>query len=151
MKPLRCALRFAFVLLAASVQAQTTATDPWVRATVSPAQKATGLFVQLQSVQGGRLVAAASPAAGLVEIHEMKLVDGVMRMRALPDGLALPAGEPVSLKPGGLHIMLIDLKQPIKEGEAVPVTLTVEGKDGRRETLQLSAPARLMAAPMKSH
>jgi copper(I)-binding protein len=47
--------------------------------------------------------------------------------------------------------MLIDLKQPIKEGEAVPVTLTVEGKDGRRETLQLSAPARLMAAPMKSH
>lgn len=136
-------------LLAGAALAQTSATEPWVRATVSPAQKATGLFVQLTSPQGGRLVAASSPAAGLVEIHEMKLVDGVMRMRALPDGLPLPAGEAVALKPGGLHIMLIDLKQPIKEGDLVPVTLTVEGQGGARETLQLQAPARLMAAPMK--
>lgn len=129
--------------------AQTTATDPWVRGTLSPAQKATGLFVQLQSAKEARLVAAASPVAGVVEIHEMAMVDGVMRMRALKDGLALPAGQAVALKPGSYHVMLIDLKQPLKPGDTVPVTLTVRGADGKDETLTLQAPVRQSAMPMK--
>lgn len=129
--------------LALPAWAQTTATEPWVRGTVSPAQKATGLFVQLQSAQGGRLVSVSSPVAGLVEIHEMKVEGGVMKMRAIP-GLDLPAGQAVALKPGGYHVMLLDLKQPLKAGDTVPFTLVIEGKDQRRETLSLQAPVRAM-------
>lgn len=73
-----------------------------------------------------RLVSARSPAAGRVEIHEMKMEGEVMRMRELGDGLPLPAGARVELKPGGTHLMLMELKAPLVEGETVPVTLTFE-------------------------
>ncbi|MBN8504674.1 MAG: copper chaperone PCu(A)C [Burkholderiales bacterium] len=149
MKTCLPALTLVACCLVGSAMAQTTATEPWVRGTLSPAQKATGLFVQLQNAQGARLVTAASPAAGIVEIHEMAMVDGVMRMRALKDGLELPAGQTVHLKPGGYHVMLIDLKQPLKEGDTVPVTLTLKGKNGKDEVLSLQAPVRQSAAPMK--
>ena len=136
------ALILALIALQAQAQTQTQATDPWVRAPVSPAQKATGLFVTLQSPVATRLVEARSPVAGLVEIHEMTMQDGVMRMRALKDGLALPAGQSVLLRPGGYHVMLIDLKQPLKQGDEVPVTLVLKGADGKTETLELRAPVR---------
>nr|WP_240668545.1 copper chaperone PCu(A)C [Piscinibacter defluvii] len=125
------------------VLAQTTVKDAWVRGTV-PEQKATGAFMQLQSTQGGKLVSASSPVAGVVEIHEMAMEGNTMKMRAVP-GLELPAGKTVELKPGGYHVMLMDLKQPLKNGESVPLTLVVEGKDGRRETLELKAPVKALA------
>ena len=128
---------------APSVLAQTTVKDAWVRGTV-PEQKATGAFMQLQSTQGGKLVSAASPVAGVVEIHEMAMEGNTMKMRAVP-GLELPAGKTVELKPGGYHVMLMDLKQPLKNGESVPLTLVVEGRDGRRETLELKAPVKALA------
>ena len=131
-------------LLAGAALAQTSATEPWVRATVSPAQKATGLFVQLTSTADARLVAAASPVAGVAEIHEMAMEGNVMKMRAVP-GLDLPAGKAVELKPGGYHVMLMDLKQVLKDGDNVEVTLTVEGKDKKRETLVVKAPVRPLA------
>ncbi|HJV52559.1 MAG TPA: copper chaperone PCu(A)C [Noviherbaspirillum sp.] len=129
-------------LTATSAFAQITVTNPWVRATV-PHQKATGAFMQITAVQGARLVDARSPAAGSVEIHEMSLQENVMKMRAIPS-LELPAGKQVELKPGGYHLMFFDLKQPIKEGDVVPVTLIVEGKDKRREAVELQVPARAM-------
>ena len=98
--------------IATTVCAQTTAADPWVRGTVAQ-QKATGLFVELTSAQGGRLVSASSPVATAVEVHEMAMNSNVMTMRALPDGLPLPAGKRVALKPGGHHLMLLGLKQPL--------------------------------------
>ena len=124
--------------------AQTTVKDAWVRGTV-PQQMATGLFAQITSAQGGRLVSAASPVAGVVEIHEMSMDGNVMKMRPVPNGLALPPGKAVELKPGGYHVMLMDLKQPLKAGDTVPLTLVIEGADGKRETLQLQAPVKAPA------
>ncbi|BDI06398.1 copper chaperone PCu(A)C [Sphaerotilus microaerophilus] len=140
----------AALALCGAAQAEVTAKDAWVRATVAQ-QKATGLFVQLTSSTDARLVAVGSPAAGVVELHEMAMEGNVMKMRAVP-GLDLPAGKTVELKPGGYHVMLMDLKQPIKDGDLVEVTLTIEGKDKKRETLTLKAPARPLAArPMDAH
>jgi periplasmic copper chaperone A len=135
----------ALCLLGGAAQAQVSATEPWVRAPVSAAQKATGLFVTLQAAKDSRLVEARSPAAAVVEIHEMKMDEGVMRMRALKDGLALPAGQPVLLRPGGYHVMLIGLKQPLKQGDEVAFTLVMKGADGKTEELALRAPVRAQA------
>ncbi len=149
MSPLHTVLAaLAFTPVAAL--AQTTVTDAWVRATVAQ-QKATGLFAQITSAQGGRLVAASSPMAGVVEIHEMKMEGDVMRMRAVPE-LALPAGRAVALKPGGYHVMLMDLKQALKAGDSVPVTLVVQGADMKRETIEIKAAVRAAAAaPAHEH
>lgn len=127
-----------------SAHAQVTVKDPWVRATVS-AQKATGAFMQITSAQDARLVEARSPVAGVVEIHEMAMEKDVMKMRALPNGLALPAGKTVELKSGGYHVMLMDLKQQMKDGDTVPLTLVVEGKDKKRTTIEVKAPVKPLA------
>lgn len=114
--------------------------DPWVRATVAP-QKSTGAFMQLTAAKSLKVVSASSPVAAAVEIHEMKMADGVMKMRAV-DALPLPAGQAVALKPGSYHVMLMGLKGPIKAGETVPLTLTVEGEDKQRTTVEIKAEAR---------
>lgn len=101
--------------------------QPWTRAT-PPGAKAAGGFVTI--VNGGeeddRLVSAEAAFAGRVELHTMDMTDGVMKMRHLPDGIPVSAGETVSLAPGGLHVMFMELKKPIAEGAPVPVTLTFE-------------------------
>ncbi|MFG6431747.1 copper chaperone PCu(A)C [Roseateles sp. LYH14W] len=128
------------LLVSFAAQAQVKVDDPWVRATVAP-QKATGAFMQLTSPKAVKVVAASSPVAAMVEIHEMKMDDGVMKMRAV-DALPLPAGQAVALKPGGYHVMLMGLKGQIKAGDAVPLTLTVEGEDGKRTAVEVKAQAR---------
>jgi copper(I)-binding protein len=133
----------------APAQAQVTVQDAWVRATV-PQQKATGLFASVTSAKGGRVVAASSPVAEVVEIHEMAMDNQVMRMRAIP-ALELPAGKAVELKPGGFHVMLMGLKQQVKEGDTVPVTLVVEAADGKRENVEVKAPARTLNAGSGGH
>lgn len=125
--------------------AQTTVKEPWVRGTVAQ-QKASGMFVQITSATGGKLVSASSPVAGVVEIHEMAMEGNVMKMRALPSGLDLPAGKTVELKPGGYHVMLLELKQQLKDGDTVPVTLVVQGADGKKETIEVKAPVRPLGA-----
>src|SRR5690606_33096393 len=95
-----------------------------------------------------RLVSAASPVAGVVEIHEMVMDKDVMKMSPV-SGLDLPAGQAVELKPGGYHVMLMDLRQQVKVGDEVPLTLTIENKDGSRTTLELKAATRPLNAPMK--
>lgn len=131
------------MLLAAATAAgaQTTVKDAWIRGTV-PQQRATGLFAQITSAQGGRLVSITSPAAGVAELHEMALDGNVMKMRALPGGLELPPGKLVELKPGGYHVMLLELKQPLNAGDQVPVTLVFEGADRQRETVELKVPVK---------
>jgi periplasmic copper chaperone A len=130
----------AALLTSIAAFAQVKVDDPWVRATVAP-QKATGAFMQLTAAKPLKVVAASSPVAGVVEIHEMKMDDGVMKMRAI-DALSLPAGQAVALKPGSYHVMLMGLKAQIKAGETVPLTLTVEGEDGKRTVLEVKAQAR---------
>lgn len=134
----------ALLMVAAPGRAQITVTEAWVRGTV-PGMKATGAFMRIESRADTRLVAAASPAAPLVEIHEMAMVDNVMRMRAIP-GLAVPAGRPVELRPGGYHVMLMDLPRPIERGTTVPITLTFQSGDGRRETVKVAAEVRPLAS-----
>ena len=149
MTPLRLSFLAAALFLTLPAAAQVTVTGPWVRGTVA-GQMATGAFMQLKSAKDARLVEARSPVAGVVEIHEMALVDNIMRMRAVP-ALDLPAGRAVELKPGGYHVMLMDLKQQVKEGEVVPVSLVIES-GGRRETIEVKASVRAPTArsdPMK--
>ena len=141
----------ALFAVTAGAHAQTTVAEPWVRGTVAQ-QKATGMFAQITSSKGGKLVSASSPAAGVVEIHEMSMDGNVMKMRALPNGLDLPAGKAVALKPGGYHLMLMDLKQALKAGDTVPITLVVQSADGRQERVEVNAPVKaLNAAPAKEH
>ena len=137
----------ALCLLAAAAQgavAQTTVKDAWVRGTVEP-QRATGAFMKITSAQGGKLVAVESPVAGVVEVHAMSMQGDVMSMHAVPD-LALPPGRTVDLKPGGYHVMMMDLKQALKAGDVVPLTLVIEGKDGKRETIEVKASVRALSA-----
>jgi len=152
MTPLRTAgAAIAALFIALPAAAQVTVTDAWVRGTVA-GQMATGAFMKLQSAKDARLLEAASPVAGVVEIHEMALENNIMRMRAVP-ALPLPAGRTVELKPGGYHVMLMDLKQQMKEGEVVPVTLVFETA-GKRETIEVKAPVRAPTARnemMKKH
>jgi copper(I)-binding protein len=105
--------------------------------------------MQITSVQDARLVEASSPVAGVVEVHEMVMEKDVMKMRAVK-GLDLPAGKTVELKPGGYHVMLMDLKQQMKEGDTVPVTLVVEGKDKKRSTIEVKAPVKPLATASKA-
>ena len=142
------------VLIAAlgafAAQAQTTVKEAWIRGTVAQ-QKATGMFAQITSASGGKLVSASSPVAGVVEIHEMVMDKDLMKMRAI-NGLELPAGKAVELKPGGYHVMLMQLKQQLKEGDSVPVTLVIQGKDGKQESVEVKAPMKaLNAAPDHKH
>jgi len=135
----------ALLALAASAQAQTTIKDAWVRGTVAQ-QKASGAFMHITSAQGGKLLSVSSPVAGVAEIHEMAMQGDTMRMRAVP-ALELPAGKAVELKPGGYHLMLMDLKQQLKAGDSVPLTLVVEGKDGKRETVAVQATVKALGDP----
>ncbi|QND51594.1 copper chaperone PCu(A)C [Phyllobacterium sp. 628] len=96
----------------------------YARATL-PGAKVGGGYVSITNGarEADRLLGGSSPAAGRVEVHEMKMEGEVMKMRKLADGVEIPAGGIVRLAPGGLHLMLIDIKAPLKEGETIPVTL----------------------------
>ena len=137
------------LFIATAAQAQVVVGEPWVRATV-PQQNGTGAFMQLTSETDTKLVDADSPVAKYVEVHEMAMEDNVMKMRQI-QGLELPAGQTVELKPGGYHIMLIDLHGQVKEGEQVPLTLIFEGTDGQRSSIDIQAPVRPLASPANGH
>ena len=126
--------------------AEVTVAEAWVRATV-PQQKATGAFMHLKSDTDARLVAAESPVAAVVEIHEMVMENDVMKMREIPGGLEIAKGRTMSLKPGGYHVMLMDLKQQIKGGDTVPVTLTFEEIGSKKRfTQEVKAPVTALGA-----
>ncbi len=139
------ALAIAALLAAASSHAEVSVKDAWVRATV-PQQKSSGAFMQLSATADTRLVEVKSSVAKIVEIHEMKMAGDVMQMKAVP-GVDLPAGKAIELKPGGYHVMLMDLKQQLKVGDTVPLTLVVEGRDKKRETIEVKAVVRALSAP----
>jgi copper(I)-binding protein len=125
-----------------------TVTDAWARATVQ-GQKATGAFMKLTAKDNAKLLGASSPVAGVVEIHEMKMEKDVMKMAALPNGLDLPAGKAVELRPGSYHVMLMDLKSPLAKDSSVPVTLTFQDAKGAKSTLELKVPVSPQAPVMQ--
>ena len=128
------------IALALNAAAAVTATDAWVRGTV-PAQKVTGAFLTLESSEDARVVGVSTPAAKTAEIHESGMDHGTMRMKAV-DFVALPAGKRIELKPGGYHVMLVDLTRPLAAGDLVPLTFTVEDSRGKRSTFEVKAEVR---------
>ncbi len=119
---------FAATLIAGAAWAQPVdVQNAWARATV-PGQKTSGAFMVLKSAQPLRLIGVTSPVAGIAELHEMKLDGNVMRMRGV-EALELPAAKAVELKPGGYHLMLMDLRQPLKSGSTIPLVLRFQGAD----------------------
>tara|TARA_R100000306_G_C4382225_1_gene146057 strand:- start:7893 stop:8801 length:909 start_codon:yes stop_codon:yes gene_type:complete len=142
--PVRAIFAACTLFFTISAHAQVTVDEPWVRATV-PQQQATGAFMRLSAQTDSALVQAESPAAEHVEIHEMTMDKDIMTMRQIPR-LALPAGQTVALKPGGFHIMLINLKEQAREGEHIPLTLTFEHADGEREVVNIKAPVRALTS-----
>ena len=133
-------LAAASLVTTSAAFAQVTVADPWIRATV-PAQKTAGAFMQLRSPKATRLVDVQSPVAGRAEIHQMDMQGQTMRMQKV-DGIDLPAGQPVNLSSGGYHVMLFDLKQQLKEGEQVPLTLVFSGPDKKRESVTVQVPVK---------
>ena len=128
-------------LLAASgvAHAEVTVKDAWVRGTV-PAQTTTGAFMTITSTAEAKLVGAASPVAKMVEIHESMMHGSTAHMQEVT-AVPLPAGKPVQLKPGAHHVMLMGVSKPLKPGETVPLTLTIEEK-GKRSTVEVKAAVR---------
>ena len=102
-------------------------TQAWSRATPNGAKIGSGYFtIENKGTAADRLIGVSAEVAGKVEVHEMAMNNGVMTMRPLDKGLAIDAGKTVKLAPGGYHLMMFDLKSPLKQGDAVPVTLEFE-------------------------
>ncbi|MGH8844812.1 MAG: copper chaperone PCu(A)C [Advenella sp.] len=142
------ALLSTFMVASASY-AQVTVDDPWVRATVSQ-QTSTGVFMRLTAKSDSKLVKAATPVADHVELHKMTMEHDIMKMRQIPE-LALVAGQPVALEPGGYHIMLIGLNKQINAADIIPMTLTFEDNDGNRTQTQIQAIARSLHGGHSNH
>ena len=130
--------------LALPALAQTPVSDAWVRASV-PHQQSTGAFMVLTASSDSKLVGVASPVAKTVQVHEMTMNGDVMGMREVK-AVELPAGKAVTLDPNGLHVMLMGLHNQVKEGEKVPLTLTIEDAKGAKETLEVQAQVRALNA-----
>jgi hypothetical protein len=140
MKLNRSIIAAALVLAAQpAMAANISVDDAWARATM-PGQKVSAAYMQIRSDAPARVLSASSPAVPRVEVHEMKMDDGVMRMREIK-AIELPAGKTVSLEPGGLHIMLMNLPKPIAAGDVIPLTLVIESR-GKQQTVEVKAEAR---------
>ena len=118
--------------------------NAWARASVA-GQQASGAFMRLTAQEPLKLVGVQTSAAGVAEVHEMKMDGDVMRMRAI-EALDLPKDVAVDLKPGGYHLMLQQLKAPLVKDTQVPVTLIFKDAKGAESRLNLELPVR-MAAP----
>lgn len=145
LKSLMSAVALAAVALSASAQsAGVEVQNAWARATVK-GQMATGAFMTLSAKDGAKLVGASSPVAGVAQVHEMKMDAGVMKMNEVKGGLELPAGKAVELKPGGYHVMLMDLKEPLLKDTTVPLTLVFKDAKGVESKVELKLPVATTA------
>lgn len=126
----------------------------WVRATVQ-GQLGSGAYMNLTASTGTQLVGVSTPSAAVAELHEMRMDGDIMKMRAVP-ALDLPAGKTVQLKPGGYHLMLMELKQPLAKGSSMPLTLHLKdakGVESRQEikVQVMTAAPGASAAPPSAH
>lgn len=113
----------------------------WVRATPPGAPAGAAYFTLTNPRKTpDRLLGGSAPGVKRVEVHEMSVTGGIMRMRPLTDGLTIPAGGTVALKPGGYHIMLIGLNSPLKAGDELRLTLRFERAGPVTVTLPIKAP-----------
>lgn len=143
----------ASLALAAEVTAGSlTITGGFSRATLPNAPVGGGfLTITNTGSEDDRLISATSPVAGEVQIHEMKMEGDVMKMAQLPDGLPIPAGQTVTLQPGGFHLMFMQLKQALVEGTKLPVTLTFEKAGSIEVELDIEGIAATAPAHQMNH
>jgi len=135
---------------AASAYADVTISQPWIRGMVA-GQSNTAFYASIESTEATRLAGLSSPVAKKIEIHEMVMDGGVMKMHPV-ESLELPANKVVELKPGGYHAMLIDVSKPLAKGEKVPVRLTFRNKDGKERSTDVQAEVQdLSASPSDMH
>ena len=145
-------MTFAAIVSATFVYAQPSATaiaapvvsQSWIKTTI-PGSAVSAAYMQIKSAAPFKLIKAESSAAGIVEIHDMKMNAGVMEMKAL-DAINVPANKAVALKPGGMHVMLMNVKKPINKGDKIPMTLTFEGANKKTVLVTLELVARESAA-----
>ncbi len=142
-------LRSAFVTALAFVcisfsgvagAAQVTVSEAWTRATV-PGQTVAGIYFDIVSAVDAKLVGVDTAIARVAELHLMRVEDGTMRMRAVP-AVELPAGKTVSFKPGGYHVMLFDLKRPLRAGERIVVQVSVQDVNGEESKPEIEVDVR---------
>lgn len=147
----RLALLFALCgLLAGTAHAmEIVVADAWTRAS-APGQTVAGVYFIVQSDVDAALVGAETTAADVSELHFMSMEDGVMRMRAVPR-VALPAGTKVRFKPGGYHVMLFDLQQPLEPGDEITVFLVIEGGAGRTSRIKVPVHVRNLDGSKAQH
>ncbi|HNW02370.1 MAG TPA: copper chaperone PCu(A)C [Burkholderiaceae bacterium] len=141
MKTLRMSLVcLVLVVEATTAWAQIKVENAWVRATV-PKQQATGAFMKITSVEAVKLMAVNTTVAKTNEIHEMKMEGDVMKMRAHPNGLDIPANTTVELKSGGYHLMMMELELTIKAGDTVTLQLQFINAKGNKQVVTVNAKA----------
>ena len=131
-----------FLALSAAMAQAVEVRDAWVRSAV-PGQSGTGAFMKITARENLRLVGASTAVAGVTELHQMTMAGNVMQMRAIA-GLDLPAGKTVELKPGGFHLMLMDLKGPLARETSVALTLLLRNVQGVESRLELKLPVSLL-------
>jgi copper(I)-binding protein len=150
MKTIKNLATLLATLTIVSAQAQSVEVrDAWARTTVQ-GQKASGAFMKITAKEATRLVGASSPVAGVTEVHEMKMDGDVMRMRAVA-ALDLAAGQTVELKPGGYHVMLMDLKTALRKDSSIPLTLVFKDAKGVESKVEVSLPVLTMAPGAATH
>lgn len=138
--------KLCVLLLACLLPLASTAAEPldisqaWARAT-APGQEVGAAYMVLQSATDATLTEVSSEAADSIEIHQMSMNKGVMEMRML-ETLPLPAGRAVKLEPGGLHLMLFDLKQPLQAGDQIMLTLKIRDKSGKIRAQVVRVPVK---------
>lgn len=139
------------LLLLCSLQAhaEITIVEPWAR-TTAPGQKIAAGYARIMSDKDVTLVAGHSDFADKVELHEMRMEDGMMKMRAIKH-LELKANTPIELKPGGLHLMLVGIKTQVKAGDAIPLTLVFEDKQSRQESVPVTLNGRAITGHDMRH
>ena len=134
-----CAIA-AGMALSVPVFGQINIASPWVRSTV-PGQSVAAAYMDISSPVGVALVRGSSPAAKSVEIHEMRMEGSMMKMREV-QRIEVPAGKTVHLRPGGYHVMLIDIAKPIRKGDVVPLSLVFEQAGKPAQTVTIKAEVR---------
>jgi len=141
-----------FASTAVFAQAPVAVENAWARASVQ-GQSGTGAFMRITAREPLTLVGVSTPVARVAEVHEMKMEGDVMRMRAIP-GLELPARKAVELRPGGYHLMLMELRAPLMPETRIPLTLTFRDANGQSRSMEVSVPVAVRppagsAAPHK--
>lgn len=140
-----CAPIVALIASTVFAAANVKVTNAWARAT-APGQTTAAAYAEVTSDVDAVLVGASSAAAARVELHSMSMDNGVMRMRAAPR-VELPAGKAVKLSPNGIHLMLIDVRKPLKAGDKVPLVLTIEARAASPQTVRAEAEVRPLGEP----